>query len=159
MKVDLSVISESSSIKQAVQRYIFMTSVYGWLTVGLIIASKKQLLHESQIVRIIEIIFNGGLDFEFFAIVFVSIIFSNGVFSFVYPIESRKFALKAIGAIILTLGELTSCMFVLYHILFNGTWIHTVFALFIWFIFGAIGIIISDFRIFTLFFKKIIHDV
>ncbi len=112
MKVDLPIISESSSIKQAIQRYFFMTSVYGWLTVGLIIASKKHLLHESQTSKILDIIFNGGLDGEFFAIVLVSIVFTKGIYSFAPVENSTEFACEAIGGIFLTLGSwVLVCLF------------------------------------------------
>jgi hypothetical protein len=154
MKLDLPMISELSSIKQAIQRYIFMTSVYGWLTVGLIIASKKKLLHETQTEKILDIIFNGGLDGEFFVIVLVSIVFTKGIYSFAPVENSTAFACEAIGGIFLTLGQMGSCLSVLYSVLFNGPWWHIVIAIWIWIFFGFIGIILSDLKLLIMLFNK-----
>ena len=143
----IEITHENTRIKFGLQKYIFMTMVYGCISFGLIIASKKQLLDESQIATIFNIVFNGGLDFEYFGIVIAAIIFTKGIYSFWQPEYSTIFACEAFGVIILTLGELGPCLFILYFILFNGVWLHIFMALLVWILLGFIGIILSDFQL------------
>lgn len=145
--------NERASIRHALQRYVFMTLVYGWITLGLIIASKKNLLHESQISTVLNIVFNGGLDFEFLSIILVSTIFTNGIYSFIHPINSRIFACEAIGSIFLTLGALGSYLPIIYSILFDGTLRHIASAFLSWVAFGFLGIIFSDFKLLERFLR------
>lgn len=150
--------NERASIRHALLRYIFMTLVYGWITLGLIIASKNNLLHESQISAVLNIIFNGGLDFEFFAIIIASIIFTNGICSFFHPLKSRKLAFEAIGAILLTLGALGSLIPIVFVFLFNWTLWHFVNTLWIWVLFGFLGILISDVQLLENFLKTLVRN-